>query len=279
MKAIFFWIIIFLGLNGYAQSDSISVRVVMKDGNEFIGKLLSENEDQLELLTETYGVMVLIQSKVKLVEELSDIKKIKGEYWISNLQEARYFYGPNGYNLRKGDTYYQNVWIFFNQVSHGFTDQFSVGAGLMPLFLFGGSPFPIWLTPKFSIPVVKDKVNIGTGALMGTVIGEPETSFGIVYGILTLGSRENNVSAGLGYGYAGGDFARTPAITLSGMKRVSKKTYLITENYLIEDIGFISAGGRTVWPNLSLDYGLFSPLNVGEFAAVPWLGIVIPIDE
>ncbi len=65
----------------------------------------------------------------------------------------------------------------------GVTNYFSIGAGIVPVFLFGGGATPVWITPKFSIPVVKDKFNVGAGALVGTVLGASGTGFGLLYGL------------------------------------------------------------------------------------------------
>jgi hypothetical protein len=55
----------------------------------------------------------------------------------------------------------------------------------------------------------------------------------------------------------------------------------MTENYFIntggENFGIISLGGRTVQRRLAVDWGLIFPLaDIGEFIAVPWLGITVP---
>jgi hypothetical protein len=66
------------------------------------------------------------------------------------------------------------------------------------------------------------------------------------------------------------------------MTRVGKKTYLLTENYLIgaggSSFGLISAGGRSVQKKLAIDYGLVFPIgmDIGSFIAIPWLGIAVP---
>jgi hypothetical protein len=65
--------------------------------------------------------------------------------------------------------------VLFNQGGYGVTNYFSIGAGILPVFLFGGGATPVWITPKFSIPVVIDKFNVGAGALAGTVLGESGT--------------------------------------------------------------------------------------------------------
>jgi len=96
----------------------------------------------------------------------------KGVYSQHNLQSTRYFFGPNGHGLNKGEGYYQNVWIFFNQISYGVTDYFSISAGVVPAFLFAGSPTPVWVVPKFSVPIKKDVLSVGAGGLFGTILGD-----------------------------------------------------------------------------------------------------------
>ncbi|RLD25441.1 MAG: hypothetical protein DRI70_07125 [Bacteroidetes bacterium] len=211
-----------------------------------------------------------------------DVNKVKdGKYWSDNPQSTRYFFSPNGYGLKAGEGYYQNVWIMVNSFAVGITDVFSIGAGIVPLFLFAGSPTPVWFTPKFSIPISKDKVNLGGGALLGTVLGEGNTGFGILYGITTLGSRDNNITAGLGYGYAGGDWAKSPMINLNGMSRIWARGYLISENYFIQTVGstqvILSFGGRWIIKDAGLAFGLVLPvIDTGSLFAIPWLGITIP---
>lgn len=152
----------------------------------------------------------------------------------------------------------------------------------MPLFLFAGTSTPAWITAKFSVPVVKDKVNLGAGALVGTVIGEENTGFGILYGISTLGSRDKNINIGLGWGFAGGEMARNPTVNIGGMIRTGAKGYLITENYFIGTpdnfIVLMSLGGRRIIKHTGLDFGAFIPLGggIGNFVAIPWLGFTIP---
>ncbi|MEL6987304.1 MAG: hypothetical protein AAGK97_05690, partial [Bacteroidota bacterium] len=105
---------------------------------------------------------------------------------------------------------------------------------------------------------------------------------GSVYGAATFGRDESNITAGLGYGFAGGDFAESPLITLSGMTRMGKKTFFMSENYFVIFDGNVNLinfiGGRTVWESVQLDWGLVTSLNsFGDgFGAVPWLSLTIP---
>jgi len=280
----FFPVLWFCCLTLFAQNENDQVKIETIDGNEYIGKIVEENNDDLVLETESLGRITIKKVNVK-TREIISVEKIKdGKYWFDNPQSTRYFWSPNGYGLKKGEGYYQNVWVLFNQVSVGVTDNFSVGFGTIPLFLFGAST-PVWLTPKFSIPVVAEKFNIGAGALVGTVIGEEESGFGLLYGITTFGSRDKNISIGLGYGYAGEKLADTPTVSVSSLIRTSQRGYFITENYYIdtgeESLVLISLGGRRIIKKVGLDFGLFIPFSSDQesFIAIPWLGLTVPFGK
>jgi hypothetical protein len=261
-------------------------RVETTDGNEFLGSILSKNSAEIQLNTEKYGVLTLRTNSIRSITEIQPAEIKQGSIWMKNIQDARYFYAPNGYGLKKGEGYYQNTWVLFNQASVGITNNISIGAGIVPLFLFAGAPTPIWLTPKFSLPVIKDKLSVGAGVLIGGILsGEIESGlFGITYGVGTIGNRDKNITLGAGYGFSRNGWADKPMITLSGMIRVSKKGYFLSENYYLsidkENIVLLSLGGRTVWPKVSLDYGFVVPVNLTDaFIAIPWLGFTIPLSR
>lgn len=259
------------------------VLVKTRDGNRYMGRILSQDAASMVLRTDKVGVITLPANQVVQVKTIRSQEIVDGQYWPENPHATRYLFGPNGYGLRKGEGYYSNTWIFFNQLSFGFTDNFTVGAGVIPLFLFAGAPTPIWITPKFSFPIKKDQVNVGVGGLFATVLGGDEGgSFGIAYGQLTLGSRDRNVNIGLGYGYAGNDWANTPTLSFSGVYRAGKRFALISENYLF-DTGnsntiLLSGGGRYLGDRLAIDGAFIIPTRTeGSLFAIPWLGISVPI--
>ena len=263
------------------KDTSILYRVETNDGNEYIGSLVSQDAENIVLKTEQLGNITLRKSDIRKMAPIESDQIKDGELWFDNPQATRYFWQPNGYGLKKGEGYYQNVWIFFNQFSYGITDNISIGAGIVPLFLFAGESTPVWITPKISIPVVEDKFNVGIGSMLGTVIGESEAGFGFVYGTSTFGNRNSNMSLGLGYGYAGGDWANAPLITLSGMWRTGPRGYLLTENFYVSTVDgdalLLSFGGRRLIKNAGLDFGLIFPaISESTFFAIPWLGITIP---
>ncbi len=260
------------------------VSIETTDGNEFLGEIINEDSQSIILKTRKLGEITILKSDIKNREKV-EVQQIKeGRFWFPNPQSTRYFWSPNGYGLKEGEGYYQNIWVLWNQFSYGISDNFSVGAGIIPLFLFGGVSTPVFATVKFSIPIEKNKINIGGGAIVGTVIGEEESSLGILYGLATFGTPDDNVSFGLGYGFAGGEWASSPMININGMFRVTNRGYFITENYYINIDGesaiFISLGGRWIIRKAALDYGLIFPIidDVGFFA-FPWLGFTIPFGK
>lgn len=255
------------------------------DGNVFNGTLIHEDSLSVRMKTEKFGELTFQRQDIKSFKELKGVVQADGRIWLPNSQSARYFWAPNGYGLEKGEGYYQNIWILYNQVSVGLTKNFSIGAGMLPLFLFGGAPTPVFLVPKFSFPLVKEKVNLGAGAFLGTILGEETGVFGLLYGTSTFGSRDKNLSVGLAYGFADDQMMDIPIINISGMVRVGPRGYLLTENYIItgagETVVFMSLGGRSIFRNVGLDYSLWIPFfsGMGTFVAAPFLGITLPIGK
>ncbi len=259
-------------------------RVVNADGYEFIGVIENEDDGHIELSTEKFGVINIQKSSIKSITPVKGEQYVNGNIWFSNPQSARYLWAPNGYGLKKGEGYYQNVWVMFNQLSYGFADYFSAGIGTMPLFLFNGTATPVWVTPKFSIPIVKNKLNVGVGAMAGVIVGG-ESAFAVPYGVITYGGKNSNVTFGMGYGFFEGDSFEKPIYTLAGITRVSKRSYLLSENYYIKtddvSLTMLSIGGRTVWNRISLDYCLVFPIepDMDYLIAIPWLSLVIPFSK
>jgi len=265
----------------YAQDDRPIVRVVTTDGNVFIGTLLSEDETQIVIDARGVGEITVERANLRRMEEIDPDRIREGVYWFENPLSTRYLFGPSALGLRQGEGYYQNTWIFFNNVNYGISDNLSLGAGTVPVFLFGVSAVPLWLLPKISVATPAENLHVAAGAVLGGVIGADDGGgAGIVYGLTTYGTRDNNVSVGVGFGYAGADWSSTPAVSISGMARISRTLYLISENYFVPGIPESGVGSVALrWgpENFAVDFGLVRPLDVGtDFIGVPWLGVSIP---
>lgn len=270
------------------QKDTIFWQIETTDNNIYVGEKIDETAEYVELKTESLGTIRIQKSRIMLMrtvkrEEIDNIGRKRND---NTAQLTRYFFSPNAYNLKKGEGYYQNSWIFYNQVSYGVTDQFSIGGGLVPTFLFG-APTPVWITPKFSLPIAADKVNISIGALTGGVVGDigGGSLFGILYGNSTFGSLDQNISVNIGYGFANeGIGTQTPVFSISGITKVGRRSHLITENYVFTspdgNVTMISGGGRWTGDRIGIDYGLFVPI-IEEFGVVafPWLSLTVPFGQ
>jgi len=268
---------------GFSQDKTGSkiYRLETKDGNGYTGEIVASDSAKVLFRSQKLGELTILQKDIKYMVAV-DSKQLKGgKFWFENPQSTRSFFAPNGYGLKKGEGYYQNIWVLMNSFAVGINDYVSVGGGLIPAFLFAGASTPAWITAKVSIPVSKDKFNLGAGVLAGSVLGESNTSFGIFYGLATVGSRDKNLSLGIGYGFAGGSIANAPMINLTGMYRVGSRSYLLTENYFFggsDGAMIIMVGARQIIREAGLDYGLMIPAGggIGSFIAIPWLGITIP---
>jgi len=269
------------------EKDTIEIYIiVMDEGNEFIGKIIEETPTFYRLKTDVYGIIELLKINIKSINALKIEQVRNGVYWKDHIQSSRYFWQPNGYGLKKGEAYYQNVWVFFNQFGLGLSDNVFLGAGILPLFLLGGGPTPIWITPKLSFPLKKEKVNFGVGGLFATIVGQEGANLGIVYGSVTFGERNRNLTIGTGWGYGDGSWLNSPIFSVSFLSRVRKKGYFLMENYIIDidnTYGILSLiGGRSiVGKSVGLDYGLVIPIfaDLDTFFAIPWLGITIPLKK
>jgi hypothetical protein len=272
-------------VSAQVNSDTTRYQIITKNGNKYTGKILGSDSAHVKIRTLELGEITMLKKNIKTIENVTGINQHRELQSGNHPQNTRYFFSPNGYGLKKNQGYYQNVWVMVNNFAYGLSDNFSIGGGLVPMFLFAGSPTPVWVTAKMSFPLEKNKLNMGVGALMGTVLTSEEGShgFGMLFGLATVGSKQKNVSLGIGYGYAGGHWANSPLVNFNAMVQIGKKGYFITENYLViidrDAMVIISAGGRQMINRVGIDYGLIIPLtsDMGSFVGMPWLGLTIPI--
>jgi len=262
---------------GIAAPEQISLIKIKGDaGLRYVGTIIERNDKEIVLLTEG-KTKVLIP-----IETILDIRTIPsshfhdGEYWFPNPNETRYLYAPSAFNLKKGEGYYQNTYLFINSFNYGFTDNFSFGMGFEFLSTFGsvgsGSFNPIYfLTPKYSMEV-SENLRVGIGVLYGSILDEMG-GFGVGYGLATYGNPEHNATLGLGFGFFDGDFRTDPVITISGMTRISRRMSLVTENWFFPaDVyrGILTYGIRFFGESMSVDLAL---INNAELATVFPIGI------
>lgn len=254
------------------------------DGNQYAGTIVEQNDEQVRLQTEALGIITIPRSTIKKMYEIDSSRVRNGKVWTSNPYTTRYFFGPSGFTLKKGEGYYQNVWIFFNNINYGVSDNFSLGAGLIPGFFFEAENTPVWITGRLGIPMgnKNSKVRLGVGTNLYTIAGEADGSIGLLYGALSYGSRDSNFTISVGTGYWEDGFIDGGYASFSGLVRVSRRTYLMTELYSIFadsdfGVGFALFGAKIVGRRMAVDLGLMAPPEAEIL--IPLVGISLGIGK
>lgn len=214
-------------------------------------------------------------------DEKLDQNTIKADSsdWFPNPNPSRYLFTNSGFNLNKGSGYYQNTYLLLNAFNVGVTDYFSIGGGFELISTFSRDiPMIYFFTPKLAFPIT-EKLRVGAGALLARA---DEFSVGLTYGLVTYGNSDDNLTAGLGWGFIEGEFTTEPAMTFSGMKRVRKRLSLITENWLFfSETGrydpLLSYGLRFFGESFATDFGLINNPEIREVfpIGIPYLGFTI----
>ncbi|MCX7986219.1 MAG: hypothetical protein N2662_04720, partial [Bacteroidales bacterium] len=107
-----------------------------------------------------------------------------------------------------------------------------------------------------------------------------EGNMGILYSIATYGNTDNNVTMGLGWGFIGEELAKRPVITISGMKRVSRKVGLVTENWIIPADGYkavFSYGVRFFGEKIAIDLAFYNEKEIAQYLiiGIPYVDFVV----
>lgn len=273
---------------GNVQIDK-TYKVELSDGTVFIGKILSKDGEIIVMKTPIILRIEVTSSNVKSIEEIDETLLKDGDYWFTNPHASRYLFGPTAFNLKKGEGYYQNTMLALNSFNVGLTDNISVGGGFELISTFGSiatnnfEPI-LFVTPKVSFEVTED-FHAGAGMYyvntpnidIGTRSG---SGLAIAYGIGTYGSKDHNLTGGLGWGFVQGQFEQKPILTVSGMTRISQKTALVTENWFISNDNYYSVfsyGIRFFGDNLAVDLAFVNNADIAEVFIIgfPWVSFVV----
>lgn len=186
---------------------------------------------------------------------------------------TRLFFGPTGRTLERGQGYAGVYQLLLPFVQVGVTDRITVGGGT-PLLFIGDGAHPFWVTPKVQV-FRGGNAQVAAGVLHFFGIGEGTA--GIAYGVGTFGSADSAITVGTGWAYSRFDDQGSNAMVgmIGGEHRVGRRTKLITENYVFDGGGFLSAGFRFFREGLSADIGLVSPVSGGDAVVFPVVNVVL----
>lgn len=272
--------------NCFSQTDDTDVgdqvKIELKDGSVVYGTIDGQSEGILKVQSDLLGILDVKISDISRVEVLrkEHHKKDRKGINIDFHNSTHYVVAPSAYTLKKGQSYYENIGIFWNSYTTGVSDNFSISMGGEIASLLFGSNFPIiYVSPKYSIPFRNDS---GAFAITTTAFTTPEddfNTFGFITGSLTIGNRNTNFTVGSGIGFSSTDGFENEfvPVNFSTMIRLGPKMSFLSENWIIFDedfndsVGVLSAGLRLHFNNPG------SALNVGLWRVTEELGDVIGI--
>lgn len=256
----------------------VQQRVVMRDGSELIGRIVAIGDTTVQFQS-GLGLMTLRSDDIlRLTSERGGSMR-DGQYYFPNPNATRLIFAPTGRMLGAGEGYFSDYWVFFPGVSVGLADMVSIGGGVSIFPMVDLDEQLLYFTPKVGVARTEN-FNAAIGALYVAVPnfdgGSSRESGGMLYGVGTWGNLDNSVTAGLGYGFANGDLASSPAVLLGAEARATPRISFVTENYFIPGGTLLLGGGlRFMGRGLSVDLAIFGAGgNEGGFCCFPFLGFV-----
>lgn len=268
-------------IDSIATADTTVIHaVVLQDGSKLVGRVVLVTADSLRIVSAVASTM-LARSAVRSVAQYPVTSLRNGELWPENPHPTRLIFAPTAIPLRKGEGYISDFWVFFASAAVGVTDRFTIGGGLslIPSDNFSNNIF--YAIPKYTI-VSGPTLNVAVGALAAILpgnglSGRDPRSLGVLYGVVTKGSRESNITAGLGMGYVGGTLSDKPVLTLGAQHRMTRRVAFISENWLFpfdrSNEAFVSYGLRFLGEKVAVDFAFGTPLGSNAiFPGVPLLG-------
>ncbi|MCD4794996.1 MAG: hypothetical protein K8R54_17315 [Bacteroidales bacterium] len=305
----------------YNEIDSTMFCVVkLTDESSISGKVISVFEKEIEVKTKYLGQIIIPKKNITEIVVLKSYGKQANKFWLPNPHDSRHFFSPTARNLPKGEGYFQDIYLVFLFSNYGITDYLTIGGGCSIIPGLGIDEQAYFFNTKIGFNL-NEKFSLGGGILYGNIpyteeVEIPEeitipiantfperdtTVFyntyeyyyhrknaGILFGVGTYGTSENNLTFGMGYAYIEDNPLKNPIYMLGGMFRLSRRTALITENWLFfEDHSdgtfaspLISYGIRFFGEKMSLDFAFIQApgekwIDKIIFPGIPYLDFVL----
>lgn len=261
--------------------DSAHVQMLyLTDGTMLVGRITEITDDNVTFEADI-GLMTIEKTKIRKIKEVPVSSMKEGAYWFPNPNYTRLFFAPTARPLKKGDGYFADYFLFFPMVAYGLTDNFTIAGG-MSILPFGDffDDNILYFTPKVGFQS-SDAFAFSLGLLLVKLPSfgdETAPAVGVMYGLVTAGSSNSSITAGLGYGFVDWEFADRPLWVLGGEHRVSRNIALVTENWFIPgaDNPLISYGFRFFGEKLSVDLAFINVLSDDAiFPGIPYIDFAI----
>lgn len=199
----FFWILssqITVSAQTSPDSSQQKVLVVLNNGTERIGYLLSDDGREILLETLQLGKIYIPKATIKSITPIVDGKPSEPPAEENLRPESpfstRYYFTTNALPIKKGD-HYVLTHLYGPEVHFAVGKRLSIG--VMTTWLAS----PLALALKYTIPTKNENLNFGLGSIIGTssFINTFQSSGGLHWGMATLGNRSKNITFSLGYNH------------------------------------------------------------------------------
>lgn len=189
-------------LSSLAQSDTEIKVVKLTNGNEYIGKIISDDGREVLIETNNVGKIYVNKNDIKSISayDPAEFTVLNNDIVKSTAFSTRYTFTTNALPIKKKDSYYMiNLWG--PEFHMTIADNFNIG--VMSTWFAS----PIAVAAKYSIPTKNPKVNFSVGEIVGSGgYIAPEMVLSLSFANITLGDRDKNIT------FAGGYLVSNPEI-------------------------------------------------------------------
>ncbi|MEW5922811.1 MAG: hypothetical protein AB1746_02360 [Candidatus Zixiibacteriota bacterium] len=238
--------------------------IVSKGGSQMVGRIVAIREGEFDFESEM-GTSTIQISDIKEIKEISSKSMKEGVYWFPNPNQTRLIISPTGRMLKRGQGYFNDIYIFFPNVAYGITDNITMGAGIT---IFPGVDLEkqiMFFTPKIGISAIEN-FSLAVSGLIFRIPkaydwdNEDAMAVGIIFGTGTYGTPDKSVSFGLGYGFVDDELGDKPAVMFGGEYRFARRASFVSENWIFPntDNPLISYGIRLFGEQMAVDLGFFN---------------------
>ena len=250
--------------------DTVSLFIIKQKGGIIdVGRIHEVTEKYL-VLTKLNGEKTNIPLKnLKNIEQIDSSFYKYTKDWLPYIDATRYLFTTSAFNLKKGEFYYQNIYLSSNFIHYGITDNFTVGVGTELVSLLSFNQPVIFLNSQYSYKV-SPILRLGVGGSIYSSFGY-RGKVGFYYGIVTLGKKHQNISASFGRSFLTEDINSQPLIIISGIFQINKRVALISENWIAPSFNYyevFSYGIRIFGKKISVDIALINNKDISRFIPI-----------
>lgn len=251
---------------------SKTVEVELRNGSILTGSIISVSEEEIEL-QEANGRTFIRLSRVRQIRDV-DLTR-KGNQWFPNPNYSRLFFSPTAQPLQKNSGYYQNIYVFFNNVAYAVSDNVAFTGGFSMLPGINISNQLYFFTGKVGFEV-SDGHYLGGGLGVASANTFEDALF-LGYANYTHAFHRGSLTGGVTTFSIAEDIG-TYALYFGGDYRLIQRISFVTENYVFPEAGdelVLSYGLRFMGQNMSFDLAFFRPgLGTDIGFGIPYVDFV-----